>query len=153
MGKGSLICVSIWKRWYESRRCLRCGGKWVWRNVWIHLGRETTGMKALALPFLSFPPLFCSPATHKRNSVPGTCAKSFESSSSPLVIMNTEKRVEAEDRLSAGEEQRGPRVSPGDGFCEQLRKSGKAPPAASSYITSTPGRKCSADKPELKCLF
>lgn len=62
------------------------------------------GMKVFALPFLSSPVLLTS---HPQKQFPARhLCKSFESSSSPLAIINTERRVEAEDRLSAGEESR-----------------------------------------------
>lgn len=158
-GEGHPYMCEYVEELVESRRRLETEGKkWVWRNAWIHLGMETMGLKVFALPSLSIPPLSFQRCHPQPPVAPIPCqALVLNPLKAPLLLWRLEINKKGGGRRQAvcrGKEQRGPRVSPGDGFCERRRKSpGKAPPTASSYITGTPGRKCNADKSELKCLF
>ena len=158
-GRASLCVWVFGKSGREQEASGNQEEKWVWRNAWILLGMEKMGMKVFALPLLSIPPLSLLPRCHPRPPAAAIPCQAFVLNplKAPLLLWQSETNKKGGGRRRAvcrWREPRGPRVSLGDGFCEQLRKSpGNAPPTASSYITGTPSRKCNADKSELKCLF
>lgn len=59
-GEGQPYICEYMEKLVREQEMFGGGGKWVWRNVWLHLGMETMGMKVFALPFLSSPLLLTS---------------------------------------------------------------------------------------------